>query len=128
MLDELRCAADNGDNGDNGGDGGSNIEFILRLHYLVFIIFCIVVFLLGKFLPRIGDAAEIATTTACFSYAPPLLAASTQMTAAFANKHADGFCVGTPLSMLPVLALTRSTPFGQSASEGIKTALCDLLN
>ena len=48
-LDELRCAADNGDNGDNGGDGGSNIEFILRLHYLVFIIFCIVVFLLGKF-------------------------------------------------------------------------------
>jgi hypothetical protein len=51
-LDELRCAGDNGDggdNGDNGGDGGSNIEFILRLHYLVFIIFCIVVFLLGKF-------------------------------------------------------------------------------
>jgi hypothetical protein len=48
-LDELRCAADNGDNSDNGGDGGSNIEFILRLHYLVFISFCIVVFLLDKF-------------------------------------------------------------------------------
>jgi hypothetical protein len=125
VLDELRCAADNGD---NGGDGGSNIEIILRLHYLVFINFCIIVFLPGKFLPRIGDAAEIATTTACFSYVPPLLAASTQMAAAFANKHADGFCVGTPLSMLPVLALTRSTPFGQPASEGIKTALCDLLN
>ena len=29
-------------------DDGSNVEFILRLHYLVFVKFCIVVFLLGK--------------------------------------------------------------------------------
>jgi hypothetical protein len=32
----------------NGDDDGSNVEFILRLHYLVFVKFCIVVFLLGK--------------------------------------------------------------------------------